>query len=328
MTVTDLPLAAFERFRTRDLHEARSHVASLLAPHRVEPACPGTRFDVRYHSVDLVESSIIYAQYGGAVRLEPGLLERFYLVGVPLAGSSVVCCGGRTLVTHAGIGSVQSCTTPVSTEWHADCRKLSVKIGRAAVERRLAAMLGCGLTAPVVFELELDLQRGPGLSWRRLLQFLLAELSPGSVYLSTAAARRVLEDTIVSTLLLTQRHNYSDALADCERRLLPRQVRRAEQLVAQDPALPHRPADLAQSVGVSVRSLQASLRKYRGTTPTRLVRTERMAQARAALLEGSAGGTVTEIALAAGFRHMGRFARDYRARYGESPSETRRRARD
>jgi AraC-like DNA-binding protein len=327
MRVPDLPLAAFERFRTRDLHEARGQVESLLSAHRVEPKSAGTRFDVRYHSVDLPESSIIYAQYGGAVRLVPGLLDGFYLVGVPLAGISTVSCGGRTLVTHAGMGSVQSCTTPVSTEWQADCRKLSVKIGRAALERRLAEMLGYSPPRPIVFDLELDLQRGRGLSWRRLIELLLSELSPGSMYLASAVARRALEDTILSTLLLAQQHTYSEELLTDTPRLAPRHVRRAEQLIAQDPALPHRPAELAAQLGVSVRSLQAAFRQFRGMTPTQFVRGQRLAKARADLLKGPSQGTVTEIALAAGYRHLGRFARDYRARHGESPSQTQARSR-
>jgi len=31
---------------------------------------------------------------------------------------------------------------------------------------------------------------------------------------------------------------------------------------------------------------------------------------------------ITEIALDAGYEHQGRFARDYKARYGESPART------
>jgi transcriptional regulator GlxA family with amidase domain len=38
-------------------------------------------------------------------------------------------------------------------------------------------------------------------------------------------------------------------------------------------------------------------------------------------------GSVTSIALAAGFSHLGRFSHDYAERFGERPSETLKRCR-
>jgi AraC-like DNA-binding protein len=40
------------------------------------------------------------------------------------------------------------------------------------------------------------------------------------------------------------------------------------------------------------------------------------------LAEPHAGTTVAAAAAAAGFKHLGRFADDYRSRYGELPSRT------
>lgn len=325
MDPVELPLGAFERFRTADPVEARERVQTLLSAHRLMPTGRVASLDVRYHAVDLADSAVICAQYGTAVRLDPGALEDFYLVGMPLAGASIVCCGGREIVTHPGLASVQSCTHPVVTQWREDCRKLSVKIGRRALERRLAALLGRPPSRPVVFDLALDLERGGGASWRRLVGFLLVELSPDSIYLASPAARHSLEDTLIATLLYAQSHNYSDALHAPAEPALPRHVRRVEEIVAADPSRPHALADLAAQVGVSVRSLQAGFRRHRDMSPVEFVRVQRLAQARAVLLDAAPGMRVTEVALEVGYAHLGRFARDYKARYGESPSQTLRR---
>jgi len=321
MSVEQLPLAGFERFRTSDLDEARTLIEPLLSAHTIEAA--RGRFDVRYRAVDLVESSVLYAEYGDEVRLDPGgCLGHFYIVGMPLAGSCAVTYGARSLVTHSTLASVQSSTRPVATVWHAHCRKLSIKIGRPAMERRLAQLLGHPPARPLEFELALDLQNGPGTSWRRLVQFLLAELSPTSAYLGSAAARRCLEDTIIQTLLFVQPHNYSAALRAEAPPMAPRHVRRVEELIAQNPALPHRLADLAEQVGVSIRALQAGFQRFRGMTPTQFTLQKRLEKAHADLLRADQPARVTEIALAAGFGHLGRFAQAYRERYGEHPSET------
>jgi Helix-turn-helix domain len=57
--------------------------------------------------------------------------------------------------------------------------------------------------------------------------------------------------------------------------------------------------------------------------PMELLRDLRLDSARRELLRGQAG--VTDIAARSGFKHVGRFAIQYRVRYGESPSATLRR---
>jgi AraC family ethanolamine operon transcriptional activator len=69
----------------------------------------------------------------------------------------------------------------------------------------------------------------------------------------------------------------------------------------------------------------ASARSFRevfDTTPTRYVKMRRLHAARR-LREGSGPELkVTHVALACGFEHLSYFAQDYRALFGEYPSET------
>ena len=59
----------------------------------------------------------------------------------------------------------------------------------------------------------------------------------------------------------------------------------------------------------------------------RYLRRARLVRVRQALLAARGDETVTHVALAWGFTHLGRFALEYRSLFGESPSETLRRAR-
>jgi transcriptional regulator GlxA family with amidase domain len=52
----------------------------------------------------------------------------------------------------------------------------------------------------------------------------------------------------------------------------------------------------------------------------------RLRRTREQLLAASAGTTVREVALRWGFSHLGRFSADYQQTFGESPSQTLRRA--
>lgn len=322
MKPDDCPLTEFELFRTDDAEVARLAFERVLSPHALQTRHRGGRLDVRCHAVSFGDTSLIYAQYGAAVRLDPGSLDSFYLVGMPIAGASSVRAAGSEVVSRPGLASVQSCTRPVVVDWDDGCRKLSVKIGRAALERRLAGMLGRAPTRPVEFDPGFDLTRGGGASWSRLVDFLLTELSPRSMYLGSRLAQCMLEDALISTLLLAQPHNYSNALEADAGAAAPGYVRRAEEMIAADPSLPGGMVGLAGRLGISVRRLQAGFRRYRRATPIEFVRAQRLAKAHDLLVAASPGTRVTDVALVVGCLHLGRFAADYRARFGESPSAT------
>ncbi len=325
MNNVELPLAAFERFRTTDLYDARRQAEGLLSPHRLELMRPGASLDVRYRAVALGNTSIICAQYGAAIRLDPGVLENFYLVGMPLVGACSVWFDGVEVESNTCLASVQSCHQRVASDWGADCAKLSVKIDRCALELCLSELLGRPLRKPVVFEHVLNLEHGPGTSWRRLMAFLLAELSPSSIHLSSVAARRSLDNMLISTLLYAQPHTYTAELRADATPVAPQYVRKAEQILAANPLEPHRIAELAAQTGVSTRSLQAGFRRYRGTTLLEFIRVQRLQAARTALMHATASTRITDVALDAGYTHLSRFAGEYKARYGELPSETLRR---
>jgi transcriptional regulator GlxA family with amidase domain len=91
---------------------------------------------------------------------------------------------------------------------------------------------------------------------------------------------------------------------------------------------PVRLADLCRQLGVSPRALSRAFHAVGGTTPYRHVQSQRLNEARRALLSDTVEESITDIATRFGFRELGRFAVRYRETFGESPSETKRRARN
>src|SRR6266571_4308025 len=69
---------------------------------------------------------------------------------------------------------------------------------------------------------------------------------------------------------------------------------------------------LAQIGGVRPRTLEMHFKMFLGTTPLGWVRRMRLARARQELLRAGPHTTVTDVALAAGFSQLGRFAVEYR----------------
>jgi transcriptional regulator GlxA family with amidase domain len=81
--------------------------------------------------------------------------------------------------------------------------------------------------------------------------------------------------------------------------------------------------DLARRANTSVRSLEEGFRAHLGTTPMRYLRDVRLAHAHEALRRGDPEATTaTAIAHRWGFNHYGRFASQYRVKFGRTPGET------
>ncbi len=81
--------------------------------------------------------------------------------------------------------------------------------------------------------------------------------------------------------------------------------------------------EICRELDVSERTLQYAFLDYAGLPPTAYLRRVRLNRAREALRKAHAQTTtVTETAMRFGFLHLGRFARDYKMFFGESPSAT------
>ena len=74
--------------------------------------------------------------------------------------------------------------------------------------------------------------------------------------------------------------------------------------------------------GVSLRSLYAGFQDFCDISPMQYLRNVRLERVRAELTAGPVSGGVASVALRWGFTHMGRFSAEYKAHFGESPSQT------
>jgi len=103
-----------------------------------------------------------------------------------------------------------------------------------------------------------------------------------------------------------------------------RYVRRVEELFRRKAKESVKLAEAAACAGCSVRTLQLAFRRCRGMTPMAALRRIRLEAARAALARADGRASIRAIAVAHRFTNSGRFARLFKAAFGQSPSELRR----
>jgi AraC-like DNA-binding protein len=322
-----LPLARHLLVATSDVDEARERVSKVFCAHKLECLRPKTNLDMRQHVARLGKLAMSYIAYGTDVGIDPGELSTFFLVHLIPKGRSEIQIGDSALIGSNTMGAVSSPTMAMRMRWSADCAHLVLKIERTALERHLSHLLGDITTRPIEFAPELPVETGLGAGLRRLINFVTRELDRNDTLLASPLGIAGIEQTLMTALLAAQPGNYSAALARQASPAAPRHVMRAEELIRAHPEQPLTIGDLTDTSGVSARALFEGFRRFRGTTPMALLKTVRLERAHAELKAAPPTENIAGIAFKWGIVHLGRFARDYRRRFGELPSDTLRRGR-
>ncbi|MDN5917459.1 MAG: AraC family transcriptional regulator [Pseudonocardia sp.] len=324
-------LSGYRRVCSVDLDEARDRVGEVFCPHRLEPAGHGYRAKagaagaVRFNSTGLGAVGLSYLAYGMDVRIRPQPLSSFFLVQIPLRGRALVRSGGREVVSDTTVASIPDPDRDLDMTWGAGNEQLIVRVDRSALQTQLHRLLGRSPSKPLRLATALDLTSPAGRSWLATVEMLRADLDgPGGLRHSLLAGQT--EQLVMSQLLAAVPHSASDELdarAGNEASVLPRVIRRAAQLIDDHAREDLTVEDVAEAVGLSVRSLQEGFRRHLDTTPTARLRNARLAGVHAQLADAdSTRCTVSELAADWGFHHLGRFAVAYKRRFGQSPSVT------
>ncbi|MFF5209147.1 AraC family transcriptional regulator [Streptosporangium sp. NPDC000396] len=313
-------------FASTDLDEIRELVARVFCPHRLDLTGDPSLLSGRFNSAQLGAVRVSYLDYGADVHIEPGDLESFFLVQIPLTGHSLIRCGKQEIVSTPSLASLPSPSRHLDMRWAAGCAQLIVKFDRTAVERALEQMLGEQLDQPIVFDLGMNLTAGWARAWRAMVDLIVREAEHDDGLTAQPLAVAHLENALLASLLTMQPSNYLARLTAPRPPAVPKVVRRAVEFIEQHAHLPLTTDDIARAVAVSSRSLQEGFRSHLGLTPMAQLREVRLARVHKDLAAGDpARCTVTTVATRWGFLHQGRFAAAYRARYGQAPSETLRR---
>jgi AraC-like DNA-binding protein len=324
LAVEEERAAEFHSYTTGSLEEAHDAIAAHYYDLRLDVTGPATDFATRLSVVDLGALVVGDIRFGTEMRMsfgEPGV----YHVAVPFGGCFSV---------QQGRGDVEFATERRAVvfdpargihidTWSADCQALTVKVDKAALLRQLEVLLGRSVRRPPRFEPYMDVSRGPGLSWMRLAMWNLLERDVPLGLLGHPMIRGRLEQTLLEGMLLATDHTFRTALDAPPPPMRPASVKRVMDAVQELPAEPYDANRLAAIAQVSLRTLQEAFRRHVGMSPMAYVQEVRLQRVHRQLRAAAPGSTtVTDVAHAWGFVHLGRFARRYRERYGESPSQT------
>jgi AraC-like DNA-binding protein len=336
-----------------DVDEVRTRVGRLFCDHALQVVGQQQRLDARLYARRTGNLVFGRMRYGAEVDINPGALNDFYLLQLPLQGQETVHAGGHTVLSTPATASLISPTQRFHMRHGQGTEKLFIRIERHVVQQQFQQLHGQAPQGAIEFLPGIALQQGAGPALRRLVDWLFAEADAGGLFDQPLVAAQ-LESTLLTTLLTQLPHNQAGPSAATAKAMTiaPRSVRRAQAYIEAHSHEPMTASRTAAQAGVSTRSLFAGFRKTLDTTPMAWLRDHRLDKVHAELRgvgagvavgaaavhgAGSGPGTgldtsgsavagrplsVTAVAVRWGFAHLGQFAAAYRRRFGELPSQT------
>ncbi len=193
----------------------------------------------------------------------------FYL---PLRGNMEIGQKHGRIVTGTGPTAVAARDCRV-VRFTPQRRHIRIALARRNLMARLHSIRSVANHAPLAFH------QSPGANHLPRVLGSLVLTSFAAVSGSNGASEErlsALGGIIESAVLYLWPNNYIDNIRSQSHAILPRQVKRAMDLIAADPFRPLAIVDIARECGVSIRTLQHGFRTFASCTPREFVLRERM----------------------------------------------------
>jgi AraC-like DNA-binding protein len=300
--------------------EVSAFVQRHVGTHRFTTEVRSNRAMLRHTFFGNLGLSVI--SYGGRTTLEsPVGIDCFHFQLV-MSGECVIRVGSQEMLLTPGWATLINPSAPSSVTYSADCTKLIVNIPKSLVTACSMDRSGQVPANGVRFE-PLPFALSDRSTTFRTVELLFLEADEKSQH--AFITRPALETLFVTKLLdkfpnnaagSTPASTLHDHFFDSVDRFIDAHIE--EDISA---------ADLGNLCNVSVRTLYERFALYKGVTPTVYVKDRKLRKVFDRLSHDTQVRSVSEIAFDYGFTHLGRFSAEFRAMFGELPSDTLRRTR-
>ncbi len=305
--------------RNADEERAAYESNLLMTPHVLEPRT-SEMFGWTLHAAKIGQSIVIYHSYRSALDVVTSTPTNDFVLHVVLRGGVELRSdlGGVEMMTP-GAACVVSPTERLRMRFAPGTHQLLVRFPIPILEQEFGRLTGEAGGGDIVFRLGAC----DRVAWLSALHLVVTTID--SVDSGMDVPPRLGEEferLLISSLLLSQPHS---ATKELTRPAQSRGTRAVTMIAERIRSTPEQVVDfpgLAGEYGVGLRTVQEGFQLRYGRTPSAFLREARLDMAHR-ILSGDSATSVTEAALTSGLTHLGRFSRDYRLRFGVSPSTTR-----
>ncbi len=267
-----------------------------------------------------------YWRNGGMVEPIRGSSVDMLLLSLPLQGGAEFVSGARSVTSSRGMAALVDLAGVSRFVHSAKRRSLGVCIARGEVIQRLSDLIERPVDWPLDLAENIDLTDGVGQMLIAMAAGLRASLATDTRLLQSRIAMSQVKSAFIAVLLEGVPHRLCDELRKPVSGVSPYYVKRAVEYMWANASRPISAAEIAAECGVGVRALQSGFTRFKSMPMMAYLREIRLNAVRKELHGPCGVVSIADTAQKWGFTHLGRFSSEYEKRFGELPSQTRRRA--
>lgn len=309
---------------TTDHERAHAWLRANYADHTARLFGRMDSFRFRHSLADLGDFTV------GAAQHTMGLQGTWEAVGDrmlfvhSLAGRLEMVTGGTEIRLAPGEVMVLDPDEVATVGWD-NIRSAVMRIQRPVMERVAAELFGDD-RGPRALKIDSAQPITPAAAWhwKRLMRYITNDVASNPAVYGSPLVMRQITKVVVATALETFPNSLAAGAAGEPAESLPSAVRRAVDYIEAHAADDIDLTTMAEAAGVGPRALQRAFRRTMDVAPTAYLRAVRLERAHADLVaaDPTQGITVASVAGRWGFGNPGRFAAEYRNRYGRPPSDS------
>lgn len=308
---------------SRELSVAQRLMSLICGQHELG-ASNRHLLDFEYSGIHLPSKkmTIGYISYGTDVEINIHSLGS-YSISLPLQGQQQLRSHGAYYQSNTMQGLIVSNREQQELIIEKDCKKLQVVIPEMSIQSVLSQILAKPIHQAVIFDTEMPLQQTSFLQvwWQNIYQCLNARQQ----FTELSGLNLISDDYenfLIKTLLLTQKNNYSEQLNALNENPISKSVTVVKEFIHRFADKDLQASDLIMISGTSKSTLYREFQAVMQMSPMDYLRDFRLTQVHQALQRKPAHSSISRLALDWGFKHLGRFAQEYREKYGVLPSDT------
>ncbi len=309
-----------EEFRSHDPDEAHAWLRKTYADHDLKISGSSQDFTFSCDITRLDGMSFGRMRHSMAVDIDVFDGLRNLSIVEHRGGDAVqVSIGHESVNLRAGECFLLPPDQPYQVAWNS----VAAEVTTLSFEDLLRDALGLVERATVNVDFTRPITPAAGRHWSQTMRYVQSSVSNSPLLAAAPLARRELGWLVSSAVLACFPNSTLDAESPPYAADTPQPLRRALTFIDEHAGDAITLNQIAVAAHLSPRGLQATFRRHLDTTPLARLRSVRMERAHRDLQNAEPGNTsVAALAARWGFTHLGRFAVDYRRRYGSSPSQT------
>ena len=309
-----------EEFRSHDPDEAHAWLRKTYADHDLKISGSSQDFIFSCDITRLDGMSFGHIRHSMAVDIDVfDGLRNLSIVEHRDGGPVHASIGPASLNLRAGECLLLPPDRPYQVAWSS----VAAEVTTLSFEDLQRDALGLVDRATVNVDFTRPITPAAGRHWSQTIRYVQSSVSNGPMLAAAPLARRELGWLVSSAVLACFPNSTLDAESPRYAGGTPQSLRRALAFIDEHAGDAITLSEIAVAAHLSPRGLQATFRRHLDTTPFARLRSVRMERAHHDLQNAEPGNTsVAALAARWGFTHLGRFAVDYRRRYGSSPSQT------